>query len=60
MTNREIRNLLKMLNEQLHLIRENEQEFMEKEGKRKLEERIDGILDRINFLKNLLKNKENE
>ena len=59
MTLREIKNLLKLLNDQLQTIRENEKEFIEKEGKRRLELRIDSILDRINYLKNLLKNKSN-
>ena len=60
MTNREIKNLLKLLNDQLKTIRENEDEFLVKEGKKRLEERIDGILDRINYLKKVLKNKDNE
>jgi hypothetical protein len=34
MTNREIKNLLKMLYDQLQIIRENEHEFLDKEGKR--------------------------
>ena len=58
MTNQEIKNLLKMLYDQLQMIRENEQEFLDKEGKRLLEERIDGILDRINFLTKILKKKK--
>ena len=59
MTNREIINLLKLLDDQLRTIREFENEFVEKEGKKRLEERIDSILDRINYLKKLLKNKKN-
>ena len=59
MTNREITNLLKLLDDQLRTIREFENEFVEKEGKKRLEERIDNILDRINYLKELLKNKKN-
>ena len=59
MTNREIINLLKLLDDQLQTIREFENEFVEKEGKKRLEERIDSILDRINYLKKLLKNKKN-
>ena len=59
MTNREITNLLKLLDDQLRTIREFENEFVEKEGKKRLEERIDSILDRINYLKKLLKNKKN-
>ena len=58
MTNREIINLLKLLDDQLQTIREFENEFVEKEGKKRLEERIDSILDRINYLKELLKNKK--
>ena len=59
MTKREITNLLKLLDDQLRTIREFENEFVEKEGKKRLEERIDSILDRINYLKKLLKNKKN-
>ncbi len=59
MTNREIKNLLKLLHDQLETIRAFEQEFMEKEGKRLLKERIDNILDRINYLTNLLKKRNN-
>ncbi len=59
MTKREIINLLKLLDDQLRTIREFENEFVEKEGKKRLEERIDSILDRINYLKKLLKNKKN-
>ena len=59
MTQREIKNLLKLLNDQLQTIREYEKEFIEKEGQKRLEQRIDSILDRINYLKNLLKNKNN-
>jgi hypothetical protein len=59
MTNREIKNLLKMLYDQLEMIRAYEQEFMDKEGKRRLDERIDGILDRINYLTKLLKKRNN-
>ena len=59
MTKREITNLLKLLDNQLRTIREFENEFVEKEGKKRLEERIDNILDRINYLKELLKNKKN-
>ena len=59
MTKREITNLLKLLDNQLRTIREFENEFVEKEGKKRLEERIDSILDRINYLKKLLKNKKN-
>ena len=59
MTKREITNLLKLLDNQLRTIREFENEFVEKEGKKRLEERIDSILDRINYLKELLKNKKN-
>ena len=58
MTKREITNLLKLLDNQLRTIREFENEFVEKEGKKRLEERIDNILDRINYLKELLKNKK--
>ena len=59
MTKREITNLLKLLDDQLRTIREFENEFVEKEGKKLLEKRIDSILDRINYLKQLLKNKKN-
>ena len=59
MTQREIKNLLQLLNDQLQSIREYEKEFIEKEGRKRLEQRIDSILDRINYLKNLLKNKSN-
>ncbi len=59
MTNREIKNLLKLLYDQLQTIRENEQEFLEKEGKKRLDERIDSILDRINYLTKLLKKRNN-
>ena len=59
MTKREITNLLKLLDDQLRTIREFENEFVEKEGKKLLEKRIDRILDRINYLKQLLKNKKN-
>jgi uncharacterized protein YyaL (SSP411 family) len=59
MTNREIKNLLKMLYDQLEMIRAYEQEFMDKEGKRRVNERIDGILDRINYLTKLLKKRNN-
>ena len=47
------------MNDQLKIIKENEAEFLEKEGKRRLEERIDNILDRINYLKKLLKDLDN-
>jgi hypothetical protein len=57
MTKREIKNLLKLLDDQLKTIYEYKDEFIEKEGEKRYDERIDNILDRINYLKKLLKNK---
>lgn len=59
MNRRTILNQLKLMNDQLKIIRENEEEFLEKEGIRRLEERIDAILDRINYLKKQLKELDN-
>jgi endo-alpha-1,4-polygalactosaminidase (GH114 family) len=54
-----ILNQLKLMNDQLKIIKKNEAEFFEKEGKRRLEERIDIILDRINYLKKQIKELDN-
>lgn len=48
MTKREAENKLKNLYDQLRLIHKYEQEFLNIEGVRGLEERIDRILDEIN------------
>jgi hypothetical protein len=58
MTKREARNRLKNLYEQLELIHEYEQEFLQIEGTRGLRKRIDAILDEINFLSKFLNLKQ--
>ena len=59
MTIRDIELRLKMLKDQLKLIDNFEDEFLEIDGIRGLEKRRDNILDEINYL-NRLKKKSNE
>ncbi len=54
MTKREARNRLKSLYDQLELIREYEQQFLEIEGVSGLRKRVDEILDEINSLSKFL------
>ena len=55
MTLREGKLLLINRLQQLELINQYEDEFIEKEGKRGVEQRIDHILDDINFLREFIK-----
>ena len=57
MTIRDIELRLKMLKDQLTLIDDFEDEFLEIDGKRGLEKRRDAILDKINYLNKLKKKK---
>jgi hypothetical protein len=57
MTIRDIELRLKMLKDQLKLIDDFEDEFREIDGKRGLEKRRDAILDEINYLNRLKKEK---
>ena len=54
MTKREIQNLLKIKFQQLQIINENRKEFEERDGRRGFEDRINQILDDINYLNSLL------
>ncbi len=58
MTIRDIELRLKMLRDQLKLIDDFEDEFLNIDGKRGLEKRRDAILDEINYLNKLKKKKQ--
>ncbi len=58
MTIRDIELRLKMLKDQLKLIDDFEDEFLEIDGIRGLEKRRDNILDEINYLNRLKKKKQ--
>jgi hypothetical protein len=58
MTIREAKNRLQNLYDQLELIHQYKQEFIEIEGVRGVERRIDVILDEINFLTKFLNLKQ--
>ena len=58
MTIRDIELRLKMLKDQLKLIDNFEDEFLEIDGIRGLEKRRDNILDEINYLNRLKKKKQ--
>lgn len=61
MTKREAEFMLINRMQTLQLIQEALEEFEERDGKRGVEERIDWILDEINYYRNFIKNyKEDE
>ena len=60
MTKRAIRLLLLNRMQQLELINQAREEFEEKEGLRAVENRIDAILDEINYYRNLLQKLEED
>ena len=61
MTERTAEIILRNRLQQLQIIQENLEEFEEKDGKRGVQQRIDEILDDINYYKQFTnKNKNNE
>ena len=58
MTEREAKNRIRNLYDQLELIHQYKKEFIEIEGVRGVERRIDDILDEINFLSKFLNLKQ--
>jgi hypothetical protein len=56
MTNEEARNLYRLRTQQLHLTVIYEAEFLQKIGKRRLEEMRDNLLDELIYLRKYLKN----
>jgi hypothetical protein len=56
MTNEEARNLYRLRTQQLHLTVIYEAEFLQKIGKRRLEEMRDTLLDELIYLRKFLKN----
>ncbi|MFT5748320.1 MAG: hypothetical protein ACI9XO_005054 [Paraglaciecola sp.] len=60
MTNREAEFFLQNAMQTLELIHQNREEFEEIEGKSGVQERIDNVLDKINYYRTIINNNKDE